>query len=305
MKITKSNPAPSWLQPRLLAGCVALVISTASLSAQAAAEVDRVKRDINMMTKIVNTAVEESADCKGCSVDIKGHYLQGQGAVFYIDPKRGYRFVSAPDSVFEIVQSVSEVPGIVHEVLEDLEMDYDNENFTYSFGSDGAFAPRSEHDQISKTKIRTIERELRSVERELRKAEIEMLHDLDAEREELDKQRLALESQREQAEEKRELLEKERKGYIVKIKQTREEQKQKKLEAQQERMVQIETTILNTFCDYGNTIRNLSRGEHVSLIINSVTSNEDSRIFILDQSDLNDCDSRKNDFRSKAVSYTY
>ncbi len=301
---SKSFSTKPMLRKTLIATGLAAALGITSISL-GAAEVDRVKRDINIMNKIVKTAFEDNPDCKGCSVSIKGHYLKGQGAVFYVEPRQGFRFISAPESesIIEIVDSVAGVPEIVHEVLADLDTDF--EGYSYSFSSDAPVVVNEEQDHASRERIREVQRELRAVERELRQAELELLRDVDAERKELDKQRELLEEQREEVEKKREVLDKERASYVVKVKKAREERKQKRMEAQKEMMTNIENTVLNTFCDYGSTLRSLSRGEHVSVIINSVSRDENSRIHILEQNALEDCDSSKSNFRNKAVSYVY
>ena len=82
----------------------------------------------------------------------------------------------------------------------------------------------------------------------------------------------------------------------------REQKRAKRREAQDQQFRKIETVVLNTFCDYGSTIRSLPDNERISVVVNK---GKESNVYVFRQSQLDSCDSAKTDVRENALSYVF
>jgi hypothetical protein len=86
------------------------------------------------------------------------------------------------------------------------------------------------------------------------------------------------------------------------MQQLQQEYQSERLKAFEEVRAQQTDAIFATLCNYGNTLRSLANGEHVSVVLQNY-SDDQTQIHIFDYSDFADCTSA-DALRQAALTYT-
>tara|TARA_B100000315_G_scaffold46752_1_gene41541 strand:+ start:663 stop:1568 length:906 start_codon:yes stop_codon:yes gene_type:complete len=272
-----------------------LIGLTGSL-AYAAADYDRIRKDISVMSQIVRGAFDDDADCRRCKVSVDGSYLAEQGAVFTIVPSPIHLRITGSevgevsrfqDWDFSDLDDLAEIPAMVSEILAEVDIEIGNGRHYGTRREDGRIIDRE-----SRGRMRAISRERRHLEEEVRDIEIDLIHSEEDERLEQE-ERLAelskrLEGLNEKSEQLDELLAERRSAY--------EERRQKERDAVnvriQERLMEYENLILATFCDYGANLKSVPNDERITVILENnvrTRSNTHSKIYVFKKKDLTAC----------------
>lgn len=272
----------------------------------AAPDYDRMHKDINIMIGIVKSAFENDADCRSCEVEITGHYLANQGVVFKVVPESHGRYaISTSDfenNVEVFAEGMAAIPLFVEDILAGVEVSLANEDFAgFAIQADGDW---SEQARIARQALREARAELREANRELREIEIEAIHAEDEELSELEAREAELLHQMKQLSGQEDQIQEDLANQLEEKRRAAKAKKVAREEKRQQRFEEMETLVLNTFCDYSSTMRSLPRNERVSVIV-SKDDDEQSNVYVFEQSNLEDCDSSKTNVRDHALSYAF
>ena len=298
----KTKPAQR-TRKLLLAGMTGLLVSGIAAHAIAAPDYDRIRKDINVMIGIVKSSFDDSESCKRCSVRISGHYLAEQGVVFDVNPAGTFQnyTIHLEDEMDVLANELGAIPGIVADVLADVRVNMDGKDpYQWEFYTEENWTDMTRE---TRQKLRETQRSLRELTREMREIEIESIHAEEAERKELEKRRSALEKAISETEAEQLAVEQEIAAYAKQKKQEREAKMAERNKERRQRFEQMETIVLNTFCDYSSSMRNIPRDEKISIIMHR--DEDSSNIFVFDQDKLQNCDSRKSNVREHALSYAF
>ncbi len=77
------------------------------------------------------------------------------------------------------------------------------------------------------------------------------------------------------------------------------------LAARQAQLETLETTVMQSLCDYGSTLRNLPDKEHVSVVIEAGSDEAERHIYVFDKGDVTDCRSDAEGLKNKATQYMF
>ena len=293
-----------------------LAISFTSPSSYAATEYSKIRKDINVMSQVIKGAFEDEADCRRCGTSVEGSYLAEQGAVFLISPSRSYlRYTDPGDGnmdhrfdnwEFTSMDDLAEIPGMVSEILEDIEIDIDGaRHYGTRFRDDRII------DRESRSRLRDISRERRHLEEEMRDIEIELIHAEEDERQEQEERLAEIGEQIKTLDEKRKKLDELFDQRRVAYEQRRKEEQEKVNNRQQQRLIQLEDLVLGTFCDYGANLIGVPDDQHVTVVLENVVrvrSNSESRIFVFNKKDLSACqgdDNGTDKLRERSIVYNF
>lgn len=291
------------LLPKLLA---VVTVSSIALHSFAEPDYERMRKDINIMIGIVKSAFENDEDCNSCQVQITGHYLADQGVVFNVTPaSRGYAYAFKTNDFEENVEVFAEgmaaIPLVVEDILASVEMGLANDSFSaITIDTDGDW---SEQSRIARQALREARAELREANRELREIEIEAIHAEQEELNELEAREAEVLQEMERLASQEEKIQEDIASQVEAKRNEIEKKRAKRMEAKRQQFEDMETLVLNTFCDYSSTMRSLPRNERVSVIVSK--GEDQSNIYVFEQSELADCDSSKTDVRDHALSYAF
>lgn len=280
--------------------------SSIALHSFAAPDYERMRKDINIMIGIVKSAFENDEDCNACQVQITGHYLADQGVVFNVTPaSRGYAYAFKTNDFEENVEVFAEgmaaIPLVVEDILASVEMGLANDSFSgITIDTDGDW---SEQSRIARQALREARAELREANRELREIEIEAIHAEQEELNELEAREAEVLQEMERLASQEEKIQEDIASQVEAKRNEIEKKRAKRMEAKRQQFEDMETLVLNTFCDYSSTMRSLPRNERVSVIVSK--GEDQSNIYVFEQSELADCDSSKTDVRDHALSYAF
>jgi hypothetical protein len=293
-----------------LAAQAATIIAASGIAAYALAapDYDRIRKDINIMIGVVKSSFENSPECRSCNVRVTGHYLADQGVVFNVEPSSGHRYAfrshDFEDEIEVFAEGMAAIPIFVQDILTEVQVNLDNEDFTSSLsimnGDDEELNIGSREAQHALREARV---GIREAIRELRELDIEAIHADKEELKELEMKETEIENEVAKLEAEENKIKENLASHIEKRTVQMEIMKAKRAEEKRKEFEEMETLVLNTFCDYSATIRNLPSNERVSVIVNK--DDDRSNIYVFEQSALKGCDSSKSDVRDHALSYPF
>ncbi len=292
------------------------LITASSIAAYsfAAPDYDRIRRDINVMIGIVKSSFDNNEDCHNCNVRVTGHYLAEQGIVFNVNPLGGPNYTFGresfgPHHIEIFAEGMAAIPGMVDEILADVQFDLDYEDFRtlqiITNGSDWSSISREVEHGLRQVRqeLRQAHSELRERQRALREIEIEAIHAERNEMEDLASREAEIATEIEKLAQAEEKIRGSMNKRIEKRTLALEARNAEREEQKRQHFEKIETLVLNTFCDYGNTMRSIPDDERISIVVKK--DDEHSNIYIFKQSELESCDSTRTDVRKHALSYAF
>ena len=301
----------------LMLNLVAVIIASAiAFHSIADPDYDLMHKDINIMIGIVKSAFENSAfensasenkeNCRSCRIHVTGHYLADQGVVFNVRPASGrhaYAF-KTPDfeeNVEVFAEGIAAIPLVVEGILEGVETGLANEDFSsFTIRADGDWSKQS---RSARQALREARAELREANRELREIEIEAIHAEEDELTELEQRETEILQELERLSREEAQIKENLASQVKTRKNAMQEKRAKRLEVRRQRFEEMETLVLNAFCDYSGTMRSLPKNERINVIVSR--DEGPSNIYVFEQSELDDCDSSQTNVRDHALIYAF
>ena len=276
-----------------------------SWQAKAASDYSQIKKDVNVMSQIIKSALKSDDECRRCSVTVQGKYLAEQGIVFLIHGNRGnYSMIYAGgDHDFNFsfderdFEALGDIPDMVSDIVASVVP-----MIPIALESDVTHDIRIV-DGTTREELREIRRERRDLEMEIRENEIELIHMDEGRQQQLEDALADLEKEVDKLQSKRQKIEQQaiasREEYQAK-RQLRRDEKLAALKAHQEL---VQGKVLDVFCDYGSTLRSLPGKERITLIFES-SSNEDT-VMVFNQESVTSCDRSEKGLSSQAITYLF
>ncbi len=281
-----------------------------SLHALSVSEYEQLKKDVTVMSQIIDSTFNDGGECENCYIKIEGKYLAGQGIVFLVNRRdQGFYFLDDGDShAFAVALGDPEetefFPTMVEDMIEGVvagvaPMPPSDPGMNWEMMieiSDGA----------SREAIRELRRERRELEQEIRENEIQIIHMDEADAKPMEA------SIREMEEQVRKLLEKqmqiEEKVNLSReeYRKAREERRQQKETQRQQRNALVQNKVLEAFCDYGSTLRSLPAKEKITLIFeNTHRKPRQDTVLVFQQKDITNCNRDESKLLQQALSYQF
>ncbi|MBY6064886.1 hypothetical protein [Pseudidiomarina sediminum] len=309
----------------LTLSAVALALVAATTAHADEKQRSELRKQLEVMNSIFSTtlAQQQGKESRNRMHPERLHYdyLAGQGVVYRlrVDGPSLMIFgerVSFPDvplppefdehAVMDIEFEVSEALAEAESELAQIEILSDSVEMTESttvFSGDGEIRiVREVSDDVRESaremrELRRKERDLKLAERNAEAAESEKVKaELKAVQEELKAREKAYKEAREELKAAREEL-----------RDKADERRAKRAEKRAEQVKVYEQTIAQTLCDYGQTLRALPNGEHVSFILEGAGDKENGgsdKIYVFTKRQLQKCD-QPSDLLGQAVTYSY
>jgi len=290
----------------------ALVVSTSlmTMSTQAADSTENYRalsKQLTIMNSIFKSSFQAQDNKALRSAKIDSLYLADQGVVFtvtaansYFFGRHGFSFVM-PD----IVAPVAPVPPVDGDV--DIEFFSDDEDIIIETESEH----EEHHDNYRELheQQRELAYELRDIARESKDLAYQLRNVEKAEQAKLKAEQKALVKQQQELEKVKVRLDKKSKEMKAKKQQLRE----KKLKQRTEQYALLTTSLIDTLCSYGNSLKALAKDEHVSLIIKSAGKKIEHKgykdqVYVFNKKDILACSSDKissEKLASKANKYQF
>ncbi len=295
------------------------------VTAAAAPDYDRIRKDVNVMVGIIKSSFVENKECDKCRVEIKGLYLADQGVIFEVNPRTGS--FSDGNRTF-VVESIPEIPELVQDIMTKVQVKLEGieglddlrelegleglealsalgdsnrfEDHAWAWSTDDA---TGDYGRVARDQLRELRQKQRELEREMREIDIEAIHAEGTQLKELEKREKELASKVTALEGDRDKVQAKLDGYATERRREIEAKAASRKALQQKRNSQIETIVLNTICDYGSTLRNVPSDQRISLVFRNQSDSAD--IYVLKQSILQGCESGKSDIRNNAMKYVF
>jgi len=272
------------------------LVSAGVIAAEGEQSYGKLSKQLDIMNNIFTSSWKAQGNESFKNVKIDSLYLAGQGVVFTIKSSSSFTWMQ-PGFSFSFSENMAPVAPIapIAPVAASASSSAEN-SFEFFTDSDeiaehmeSALELQREFSREFREQQRDLAYNLRDLERESRDLAYQLRNVSKDEKESLVKAQKAIKKQKE-------ALEKSRVVLAKKSKEMKEKQKinqDKKLAARKVHYQQLTTSLVETLCTYGNSLKALPKGEHVSIVLKSsgdkVGSNYQDRILVLSKRDINAC----------------
>lgn len=273
----------------LILGAAGTLVSSTVL----ANDYEPLKKQMNILAEILETSVEQESENGDFPISrFEYSYLKGQGIVFMANAGRMPWRMVAPD--------IPEPPmppevGEMNEFAERMNLDVIIEQGLRSAHRVlGQLSGEYSTEWIEMTeRARDTAWEIRDKERELRDLEFELRTDGDAQKAEIEKEKKQLEVELSELREKREKLQQQAAELKSELQEKRRQFEEKRIANRESMLKQFETTLADTLCTYGVTLKALPEGEKVNVILKDFypdhQGQSQDQLYVFDKSELVQC----------------
>ncbi|RLA05344.1 MAG: hypothetical protein DRQ47_01425 [Gammaproteobacteria bacterium] len=273
--------------------CFALAVSTMVGSASFAKEIDvsSYKKDIRVMTRIIETSLESASANFPGRPRIEGTYLASQGYLFNIQLNGIGSFGIPGVASWEGGRLELDIPEIIQDALADMDYGDTGSSVTIPEPVISSLDSHYKNEELQETL-----RELRENQREVRREvyqisrEIRRIEEKD-ERKKLEKQ----------LDKNTELL----KQYSAQYKQELNSFKTERKAQQVQKSVDAINAVFTTICDYGQSLRSLKKDEKFTLMIKGGVNDKGEKAtmaYVIEQKQIKNCSDPKK-LRTNAIHY--
>lgn len=277
----------NWSAKLLTTLIIASSISTVQVAAKSVNHSGLAKQ-LDILNGIFQTSLQ--GQNKPVKAKVTSLYLAGQGAVFTIKSANsfaweahGFSFVF-PEGIAPVAPVAPMGGNIEFEYFsEDDEVDIQIEH------QQEAHENRREAYQDMREQQRDIRYEIRDLQRESKDLAYQLESiDEDNKAQVIIKQKKVIKQQKALKKAKQSLTEKSKQ-----MQQVHKKQQVQRLKARKAQYQQLSSSLIETLCLYGNSLKALPKGEHVSLIVKhsgeKVGRNYKDTIFVFDKKSIKDC----------------
>jgi HSP20 family molecular chaperone IbpA len=287
-----------------LLSTLAIAVVATSVSAEEIKQpYNKLKKQIDIMSNIISSSLTQTQGRKRNrdNLDVDGVYLKSQGIVFEISHGRGMSRLFRKfgnDSDFSIsFDGIPPIAAVAPIVISDgdqeqfIEMQVEHAAEVYEDVME-AFRERSDHARGLREEQRELAYETRNYARRQRDLEFEVRHADDRRKKELKEElaELASEVAKLEAKELELSVRAEKEEKSLKDKKRKQAEKVKKVKSKY--YAKLDSAIAETLCDYGAGLRQLSKNEHVTFIIDMDSNNDDvqmKKIHTFSKKDIVSC----------------
>jgi hypothetical protein len=275
---------------------VPIMLSTMVVSA-AEPNFDSMSKQLGIMENIIQSSISPRTERGSSSISsIESTYLKGQGALFTIRSSTGGSHFQElgfsapmPPKVFlsdSTVKQIEEAAGLnsdvdieetIAEAMESVEHAYES-----MYADRGHFRDLADEQRDIAYELRDIEREVRDAQYQLKRVE--------------EKEKIKLKEKVKALGEKKNKLNKERNEIAKRSAEYQKKQAEAQAKREQKRQVyynELSSSIADTLCLYGNGLKQLPKGEKVTVILKSggerISRQYKDKIHVFSKRDINGC----------------
>ncbi|MFT5521167.1 MAG: hypothetical protein ACI9IA_001767 [Enterobacterales bacterium] len=271
---------------------LAIVISTFFGTTVIAKTIDvsKSKKDILVMSRVIETSLEASNNNFPGKAHINGTYLAEQGYLFSIRLNGISSFGVPGVASWDRGRLELDIPELISEVLATIDT---SEALTVAPESvistvDSLYADEDLQETL---------KELREKQRDIRREDYQLRRDI---------RKAEAENQRDDLEEKLESNRQQLKKYTQEYSDSLASYKTERNSRRAKKSTDATNAIFSTICDYGQTMRALKKSEKVTLMIKGGLSEDGTKatqVYVINQADLKKCsDSVK--LKKNAIHYS-
>jgi len=250
----------------------------------------KIAKQLDIMNNIFVSSLKSQQDKSLKNTKIDSLYLAGQGAVFTVKSSGNFAWSSHGFSfVFpDVVAPVAPIaPGSSSD--NDTSFEYFDHSDELVEQMEDAYEQQREYSRQFREQQRELAYELRDIERESRDLAYQLRNVSKEEKIELAKEQKAVKAQKAELEKKRAVM-------SQKSKEMKKQQKinqEKKLAERKEHYQKLTSSLVETLCTYGNSLKALPKNEYVSFVLksagNKVDNSYQDKIFVLTKRDISAC----------------
>lgn len=263
------------------------MVSGAVVAADEQQPYGKLSKQLDIMNNIFVSSLQAQQDKVLKNTRIDSLYLAGQGVVFTV--KLANRSSWSRNSFsFSFSDSVPPVAPI-SPAEDDVSFEFVGNSDEIAEQMERALDQQREYSREFREQQRDLAYDLRDLEREGRDLVYQLRNVSKEEKKELVEEQKSIKKQKAELEKTRVLLAKKSK----KMKKQQQVNKNKKLVERKEHYQKLTTSLIETICTYGSSLKALPKGEHVSIVLKSagdkVANSYQDKIFVLTKRDISAC----------------
>ena len=247
----------------------------------------KLSKQLDIMNNIFVSSLQAQQDKPLKSTRIESLYLAGQGVVFTVKSASNFSW-SRNGFNFVFPEVIAPVAPLAPSGGNDSFEFFDNSD-EIAEQMESAFEQQREYSREFREQQRDLAYDLRDIERESRDLAYQLRNVSKKEKKELVEEQKALSKQKAKLEKSRVLLAKKSKE----MEKQQKINKEKNLAARKDHYQKLTASLIETLCTYGNSLKALPKGEHVSIVLKSagdkVANSYQDKILVLTKRDIGAC----------------
>ncbi len=273
-----------------------LAATTAVVQAQQGVS-ENALRELGIMRNIFAAATQEDSRRDGYRMSAPSAlYLAGQGMVFTFDLNGSGGFILNGN---QIIIPPTPAPPVVNFSNGDYDFDFD-----FDFDYDFDFNNAGNYDADIRMQAEEYRNQVREAQETYRDAQ-ESFRDMQREIRDLQREErnddVDNDDKINEVEERMEAVAQELQSQATALQQIQQEYQQQRLAVFEAARIEQTAMIFSTLCNYGNTLRSLANGEHVSIVLRNYADNQ-TQVHVFDYADFANCSS-PDSLRQTGLSY--
>jgi len=275
------------------------IVSAGVVAADGQQPYGKLSKQLDIMNNIFASSLQAQGDKSLSSVKIDSLYLAGQGVVFTVKSANSFSWghngfsFSFSDGGVPIAPTAPVAPiapiAPVAPNGGDVSFSFFNDSDEMAEQIESALELQREYSREFREQQRELAYNLRDVERESRDLAYQLRNVGKEDKNSLLKMQKALTKQKVELEKARVVLAEKSK----KMEKQQEINKGKKLAQRKKHYQKLTTSLVETLCTYGNSLKALPKGEHVSIVLKSagdkVANSYQDKIFVLTKRNISAC----------------
>ena len=263
------------------------IVSAGAVAADEQQSYGELSKQLTIMNNIFASSLQSKQEKSLNNTKIDSLYLAGQGVVFTVRSASNFTW-NSNGFRFDFSNRVAPMAPVAP-TGDDVSFEFFGSNDEIAEQMESVFEQQREHNRQFRDQQRDLAYELRDIERESRDLAYQLRNVSKEEKKELVEEQKAISKQKAKLEKSRVLLAKKSKE----MKKQQKVNKEKKLAERKEHYQKLTTTLVETLCTYGNSLKALPKGEHVSLVLKSagdkVAKSYQDKILVLTKRDISAC----------------
>lgn len=261
------------------------IISAGAVVAAEQQPYEKLSKQLGIMNNIFASSLQSQPEKSLKNTKIDSLYLAGQGVVFTVKSARNSLWNR---NSFSFSFSDAHVAPVAP-VVDDISFEFFDNSDEIEEQMESAFEQQREHNRQFREQQRELGYDLRDLERESRDLAYQLRNVSEEEKKELVKEQKAITKQKAEIKKAREILAKKSKE----MQKQQRMNKQKKVAERKKHYKKLTTSLIETLCTYGNSLKALPKNERVSIVLKAagdrVGNNYQDKILVLTKRDIKAC----------------
>lgn len=266
------------------------IVSAGVIAADEQQPYGKLSKQLDIMNNIFVSSLQTQQDKSLKTTKIESLYLAGQGVVFTVKSSENFAW-NRHDFSYVFHNAIAPVTPVAPNSSweREISVEFSDDSDELIEQMESAYEQQREYSREFREQQRDLAYDIRDIERESKDLAYQLRNVSKEDKKELIEEQKAINKQKAKLKKARVLLAEKSK----KMEKQQKINKDKQLVVRKEHYQKLTTSLVEALCTYGNSLKALPKGEHVSIVLksagNKVANSYQDKIFVLAKRDIIEC----------------